>query len=79
MNSQSGQGGGRRISSDASRLNQGGEGETGFRVQSAAVDGTSNKIYATCRGKLSLLKTEPIVLCTLRNPTSYDPVASKKI
>jgi len=44
---QLGQGGDREISTDASRLNQGGEGGTGFRDNPTEVDGSSNQIRAT--------------------------------
>ena len=48
MNPQSGQGGGREIRTDASCMNHGGGGGTGFRDKSTAVNGNSRKIHATC-------------------------------
>jgi len=45
-NPQSCQGGGRGINTNASSLNQGGRGGTGFRGKSAEVGCSSNKIPA---------------------------------
>jgi len=57
INPQSGQGGDRGISIDASWLNQGDGGGTDFRDQQAAVYDTSNKTHAACRDKSSQMKT----------------------
>ena len=48
---QSGQGGGRVSSTDASCRNHGGGGGAGFRDKMAAVDGSSSKIHAAHRDK----------------------------
>jgi len=78
-NPQSGQGGDRGISIDASWLNQGGGGGTSLHDQPAVVDGTSNKAHASCRGKSFLMRTGLIVLCTIRNLNSWEHVTSRKI
>jgi len=52
-NSQSDQGSVCGISTDASCLNHNSEDETGFRDKPTAIDGSSSKIHATCRGKSS--------------------------
>jgi len=78
MNPQSSQDGGQGINIDASWLNQGGRGETGFHDQPIVVDGTSNKAHAACRDKSFLMKTELIVLCSIRNSNSCVPVASRR-
>ena len=77
--SQSGQGCGQGIKTDASRLNQGSRGGTGFHDQPTAVDDISNKTPATCQGKSFPLKIGSIVLCTTSNSNSYEHVASRRI
>ena len=53
------------ISNNVSCLNHGGGGETDFRDKLAAVSGNSSKMHVACRDKSSLLKTGPVVLCTV--------------
>jgi len=66
-NPQSGQRGGRGINIDASRLNQGGGGGTGFREQPAGVDGTSKK---TCNMPRQIFPAEDWTDCTLYHKKS---------
>jgi len=78
-NPQTGQDGGWENNIDASWLNQGGGGGTGFHDQQAVIDGISNKAHAVCQGKSFLMKTRSIVLCIIRNPNSCEPVSYRKI
>ena len=78
-NPQSGQGGGRGIDTDASWLNQGGEGGTGFRDKPAAVDDKSSQSQVTDRCKLSMMETELTALCIMNSLISCDPISCRKI
>ena len=60
--SQSGHGDVRRIVGHASSLNHDGEGETGLRDGSAAIDGRTEKTHATERVESTPLKIELIPL-----------------
>ena len=71
---QSCHGGDRIIGISESYLNHDGEGRTGFREKSVAVNGNSSKIHVAFRGKSSPLKTKPIVLCTIRILNSCENV-----
>jgi len=77
-NPQLGQGGGRGINTDASYLNHGGAGGTGFHDKLAAIDGSSSQIHAACRGKSSPPKTGPIVL-RIRSLIFCEHICCKKI
>ena len=77
-NPQSDQGGDQRISIDASRLNQGGGGETDFRDKSAVKDGRPSQSQIADRCE-SFVITELTALCTMSSMISYDPVSYRKI
>ena len=69
---QSGHGGDHATDNSVSCLNHSGGGGIDFRDKLAAVNGNLSKIHAACRDKLSPLKTEPIVRCTIRNLISCE-------
>jgi len=75
---QSGHDRGRVTGISVSYLNHSGGDETGFHDKSAVVNSNSSKIHAAYRDKSYPLKTELIVLCTIRNLISREPICCKK-
>jgi len=78
-NFQSNQGGGWGINTDASWLNQGGGGGTGFRDRLDMKDGILNQLKIVDRCESSMMKTELTALCIMNNLISCDPVSCKKM
>jgi len=76
---QSSHGGDCASGSSVSCLSYGGGGETGFLDKSDVVNDNSSKIHVACRGESSPLKTEFIVLCTIRSLISCKTVCCRKI
>jgi len=72
-------GGGCATNISVSYLNHGGGGETGSRDKPTAVNDNSNTIHVACQSKSSPLETRSIILCTIRNLISCEPVCCKNI